>query len=547
MVNRPLYSQNAVVLDLQTTGSSGNDHIIEIGYNVAGHSYEQSDICSHLVELPEGHGISKRVRQLTGISDEMFESEEVYSLDDLKSLPFLVNRSPLIIHYAQFERPFLKLLMDGREPLIICTHKLAQRLFPALPSKSLRSVSGHLGYPIGELKRSAHHVGASRFIWEKMIPLLHERGLTTLEEVYQWIQRSKPPKVSKAFSISSQFRLSLPKSPGIYQMLDSEKSVLYVGKAKNLRARISSYFTGKKSKGARLNEMLSQVKDIKVTEALSPCHAAILEVDHIKTQNPPYNRALRKSDHIFPCFSTSHFYPTSELSDIRFGPFRSQTFFEHFCDLKSFISQKGMVEIQHQFFDEVDSEIITAGFDLFRAQFVTKNGMKNWRRIVLELWKESLENIRTKRINKDIEDDVEIVTESEEEWVWTPSTILSHCRRTMAGFGHRLLKGRWMRRLLNSRILISYEDGCIEYIHIINGSVSFSSCEKDIVIQEVSSSDFSSLFDLATFDRMNVLLSELKRIVQENVEIELKYHSGPSLDKRAIVKYLFPELFVAEA
>lgn len=85
---------------------------------------------------------------------------------------------------------------------------------------------------------------------------------------------------------------TLPGQPGIYQMYDSAGYILYVGKAKNLKNRVSSYFrkTGLNSKTMALVAKISQVL---VTITKTEAEALILEHNLIKSQKPPYNILLR--------------------------------------------------------------------------------------------------------------------------------------------------------------------------------------------------------------------------------------------------------------
>ena len=88
------------------------------------------------------------------------------------------------------------------------------------------------------------------------------------------------------------FLKSLTKRPGIYQMFDVQGQILYVGKAKNLKNRLSSYFrkTGLTPKTAALVKRIDKI-DVTVTE--TETEALILEHNLIKQYHPPYNILLR--------------------------------------------------------------------------------------------------------------------------------------------------------------------------------------------------------------------------------------------------------------
>ena len=88
-----------------------------------------------------------------------------------------------------------------------------------------------------------------------------------------------------------RFLKSLTTRPGVYRMLADDREVLYVGKAKNLRKRVSSYFT--RSLNRRIQLMVAQIRDIEITITNSEAEALILENQLIKSLKPRYNVLLR--------------------------------------------------------------------------------------------------------------------------------------------------------------------------------------------------------------------------------------------------------------
>jgi excinuclease ABC subunit C len=125
------------------------------------------------------------------------------------------------------------------------------------------------------------------------------------------------------------FLKSLPAKPGVYRMLDRDNGILYVGKARHLRNRVSSYFHGR-AHGDRTSAMLAQVAGVEVTVTASETEALLLEYNLIKQHKPRYN-VLLKDDKSFPFIHvSSHEYPriafyrgTRKLPGRFFGPYPS--------------------------------------------------------------------------------------------------------------------------------------------------------------------------------------------------------------------------------
>ncbi len=129
------------------------------------------------------------------------------------------------------------------------------------------------------------------------------------------------------------FLTKLPNDPGIYRMLDEEGAVLYVGKASNLKKRVSSYFT-KQNTGVKTRSLVSQIKSIDISVTRSETEALLLESNLIKSLRPKYNILLR-DDKSYPYIHVSNHpeFPRIELyrakkkplSDNFFGPYPSTT------------------------------------------------------------------------------------------------------------------------------------------------------------------------------------------------------------------------------
>lgn len=86
---------------------------------------------------------------------------------------------------------------------------------------------------------------------------------------------------------------NLSKTPGVYQFIDSAGGILYIGKAKNLKSRIKSYFVQEIKRGPSIEIMVSLAVDVKIIETESEIEAVILEAELIKKLKPKYNIKLK--------------------------------------------------------------------------------------------------------------------------------------------------------------------------------------------------------------------------------------------------------------
>src|SRR6478735_11089140 len=116
---------------------------------------------------------------------------------------------------------------------------------------------------------------------------------------------------------SQTFLATATGKPGVYQMNGSktptaEETLLYVGKAKNLKKRLASYFR-KTGLGPKTQALVSRIARIELTVTASETEALLLEQSLIKTHQPPYNILLR-DDKSYPYIFLSEGEPYPRLA-----------------------------------------------------------------------------------------------------------------------------------------------------------------------------------------------------------------------------------------
>jgi excinuclease ABC subunit C len=138
---------------------------------------------------------------------------------------------------------------------------------------------------------------------------------------------------------------TLPEDPGVYRYFDETNTIIYIGKAKNLKNRISSYFTNQKNQDTKTKRLVQQIRRVEFTIVHSEFDALLLENTLIKQFQPKYNILLR-DDKTYPflCITKEHF---PKLISTRRIDHQAGTYFGPFANPKS---MNALMELLHQLF-----------------------------------------------------------------------------------------------------------------------------------------------------------------------------------------------------
>lgn len=129
----------------------------------------------------------------------------------------------------------------------------------------------------------------------------------------------------------------LPSSPGVYLMKDSLNNVIYVGKSKNLKNRVGSYFINSKSHSPKILKLVQNLKDFEYKITDTEFEAFLLECELIKKIKPAYNRLMKNpKSYSYIKIILNEKYPSIEIShesnetdgNIYFGPYSRKNIVE---------------------------------------------------------------------------------------------------------------------------------------------------------------------------------------------------------------------------
>lgn len=145
----------------------------------------------------------------------------------------------------------------------------------------------------------------------------------------------------------SQRLITFPEKPGVYLMKDASERVLYVGKAKNLRARVKQYFGPSRDERPLIPHLMQKVEAIEIIVALSEKEALLIEDTLIKKHQPKYNILLKDDKTYVSLKITKHLWPMVQLVRYKGRPPCDGTYFGPYMNGQDAYQ---ILELLHRFF-----------------------------------------------------------------------------------------------------------------------------------------------------------------------------------------------------
>jgi DNA polymerase-3 subunit epsilon len=284
----PLRETTFVVVDLETTGGSHYDcAITEIGaVKVRG-----GEVLGELQTLVNpAQAIPPFIAVLTGITDAMVAGAPRLG-EVLPAFLEFARGSVLVAHNAPFDVGFLKaacaqlgLPWPGFD--VLDTARLAQRVVTRdeAPNCKLSSLARLFRAEVTPDHRALHDARATVDVLHGLIGRLGNLGVHSLEEVRTFSSLVSPQQRRKRHLADA-----LPHAPGVYLFRDAQERVLYVGKSRDLRSRVRTYFTASETR-TRMAEMVGIAERVDPVVCATDLEAEVRELRLIAEHRPRYNR-----------------------------------------------------------------------------------------------------------------------------------------------------------------------------------------------------------------------------------------------------------------
>ncbi len=291
--------------------------------------------------------IPPEVQRLTGISNEM-----VYTAPDVEEVmpkvKDFIGEAVFVGHNVRFDRSFVDatLARCGMKALqgpSLCTARLARRLIPNKGKKNLGAIARHFNIRIRGRHRATGDAEATARILTHFLTILeeefdiHEAGELLSFQNRQIYRITGAPK----YFTRLQSNLSeLPHAAGVYFFHDKRGDILYIGKARDLKERVSSYFYHNIGHTEKIRRLVRGVHGITWKTTETELSALLTESRLIKQHQPSYNTQLKRyRKYPFIRIDMQDDWPTIgwcyDLVDDGaeyFGPFRSRFAVEEALD-----------------------------------------------------------------------------------------------------------------------------------------------------------------------------------------------------------------------
>lgn len=292
MKNKTQYA----IVDIETTGGyAAGSGITEIAIII--HDGEQVlDRFETLIDPQRDIPLS--IQMLTGINPDMVSGSPVFA-DVAEKIYYLLAGRVFVAHNVNFDYSFVKHHLEAAGYQYaapkLCTVRLSRKIKPGLPSYSLGNLCDALEIPLSNRHRAGGDADATAVLFTQLHAWDTEGYISDMLKKTSKEQALPPNLPREHFD-------ALPSCPGVYYFRNKAGKVIYVGKATNLRKRVSSHFTGHNPNPQRQN-FLRNIYAIDYERCGTELMALLLETTEIKKLWPEYNRAMKRQEPKFALYA----------------------------------------------------------------------------------------------------------------------------------------------------------------------------------------------------------------------------------------------------
>ncbi|MDO5094120.1 MAG: DEDD exonuclease domain-containing protein [Propionibacteriaceae bacterium] len=322
------------VVDLETTGAGADAEITEIGaVKVCG-----GEVVGEFQTLvrPES-AIPAMIQVLTGITDAMVATAPTLNVA-LPSFLQFAGDSVLVAHNAPFDIGFLKrgcqaLGLTWRRRTVIDTVALARQVLlkEEVRNCKLSTLAAYFHASVQPDHRALSDARATVDVLHGLLERVGNLGVDTVEDLREFLTCVTPDRRAKRV-----WAKDLPEAPGIYWFEHAARNpdgkprteVLYVGKSRNLRKRVASYFSAAEQR-SRIHEMVRVATGVRALQCATDLEAEVRELRMIAGRAPRYNRRSRNQHRLLWLKLTREPFPRLATTrkvgrgDVFWGPFHS--------------------------------------------------------------------------------------------------------------------------------------------------------------------------------------------------------------------------------
>ena len=309
------------IVDIETTGGNARgSRITEIAI-IIHNGQEVIERYETLVNPQKD--IPLPIFALTGINNDLVKNAPIFDDISEKVLQLLTDRV-FVAHNVNFDYSFVHHQLNEAgfkwSAKKLCTVRAARKIIPGIASYSLGRLCKSLDIPLENRHRAGGDADATALLFSRLLECDVEGHINKMIKKTAQDQRLPP-------NLDPDDFIKLPEKAGVYYFYNAMKTVIYIGKAVNIKKRVASHFTGNNISLQRQN-FLREIHSISFEICATELMALLLECTEIKKLWPAYNRALKRFE---PKYGLYHYEARNGYKYLAVGKLmKFQSSIEHF-------------------------------------------------------------------------------------------------------------------------------------------------------------------------------------------------------------------------